>query len=75
MIPTYTARHIGKDTLVFRGICIHIDRTFSARAWCTGKGMAITARATADGETFDVFTGTVKTVLGSIQDLSCAVPV
>lgn len=72
--PTYTARLICRDTLIIRGICVHIDRTADARTWCTGKGMTATARVTCDGVTYDLYTGTIHTVIGSVIDAACLIP-
>lgn len=72
--PIYTARRICRDTLIICGICVHIDRTADARAWCTGKGMTATARVTCDGVTYDLYTGTICTTIGGMIDASCAIP-
>lgn len=72
--PTYTARRICKDTLIVNGSCVHIDRTAYGRTWCTEKGMTATARVTADGETYTLYTGMIRTVIGGTVDAACLIP-
>lgn len=62
------------ETLLYRGTGYNIDRTNTGRAWCIAKGMAPAFTVTAGGESFTVYAGVIRSVLGVDMDAACAIP-
>ena len=78
----YTGKKIGsrygqsESVIVYdAGLVIHIDRTARGREWCQDRGMKPEYTVTADGETFTVWAGLVRSVIGADMALACAIPV
>ena len=77
----YAGKKIGnyyglQSVIVYgAGMTVGIDRTSHGREWAISHGMTKSFTATADGERFNVYTGTVNSRLGGTFDAAIAIPV
>lgn len=67
--------HSGESVIVYgAGQTVGIDRTTRAQTWCKSHGMTPAYTVTAGPETFTVWTGIIRTVIGGEMDAACAIP-